>query len=157
MAKSTIDVKFKAVIFNRERVKATLESRKTQFRRIDDKYQIGDILFVQETYSTIFDGESLGFYKESFTDAELEKRTPIKWIPSLFMPQKFARLFLEVVNVRKEKLQDITLEDCLKEGVESKETYRKSWDSKNKNKPGIAWSSNPKITVVEFKVIEVKK
>lgn len=36
----------------------------------------------------------------------------------LFMPEKYARYFIEITAVRAERLQDITEEDCIKEGIE---------------------------------------
>ncbi len=167
MAKSTIDVKFKAVRFNEERVKATLAGIKTQFRRIDNKYSVGDILFVQETHA-FHEGKVL--YKADNPDYSN------KWIPSLFLPVKYSRLFLEVIIIRKEKLQEISEQDAIAEGVETciedgfiayenykdrkqfvctaKESYRTLWELNNKKKPGVSWGSNPYVYVIEFKVLK---
>ena len=40
-----------------------------------------------------------------------------KWHPSIHMPREAARIFLRVTDVRVERLQDITYEDCLREGI----------------------------------------
>jgi hypothetical protein len=42
-----------------------------------------------------------------------------KWQPSLFMPKIASRFDLEIVNIYCERLQDITEEDAIAEGVES--------------------------------------
>jgi hypothetical protein len=41
-----------------------------------------------------------------------------KWMPSIFMPKTAARLWLEVTDVRAERLQNITTEDAVSEGME---------------------------------------
>lgn len=44
-----------------------------------------------------------------------------KWKPSLFMPKSDCRIFLKVKSVRVERLQDISREDAINEGVEFKQ------------------------------------
>lgn len=43
--------------------------------------------------------------------------SPVNWIPSLFMPKVACRLNLRITNIRIERLNDITEEDAIKEGV----------------------------------------
>ena len=85
----------------------------------------------------------------------------IKWKPSIHMPREAARLFLKVKSVRVERLQDISVEDCIAEGVEPlsvnagliPDNYRKPyeylWDRLNA-KRGYSWESNPWVWVIEF-------
>lgn len=95
------------------------------------KYQIGDILYVRETF--VVEGSLLNedgtithhekpiiHYKAdnenlSWID-EWENEINVPWKPSIHMPKKYARLFLKVTNVRVERLQDIKYDDCLREG-----------------------------------------
>lgn len=90
---------------------------------------------------------------------------------SLFMPKKLARIFLEITNVRVERLQEISKHDSIAEGVESiyfkqglfgKELQRPDrtlaqteqscmehlWVKINGKE---SWEANPWVWVIEFK------
>jgi hypothetical protein len=92
---------------------------------------------------------------------------------SRFMLKWASRITLEVVSVRVERLQEITAEDIIAEGVcvvgrvdgflakfeptgDFKETQRATfahlWDSLNANR-GFSWKSNPWTWCISFKVV----
>lgn len=74
--------------------------------------QVGDILYVRETWKSI----GIGYvYKMDWERQGIEDIT--KWRPSIHMPKEAARIFLEVTDVRVERLKDITEEQCCKEGL----------------------------------------
>ena len=88
------------------------------------KYQPGDILYVRETWQVVRYAppgssqlQDLYVFKADTTDFGEYEIT--KWKPSLFMPKAAARIFLQVTDVRAERLQDITEENAIAEGVES--------------------------------------
>lgn len=79
-------------------------------------------------------------------------------VPSIHMPRWASRINLEITNVRAERLQDITPDDAIAEGVEEfavehklsgywTTSYARLWDQING--PG-AWDLNPWVWVVEF-------
>lgn len=84
--------------------------------------------------------------------------------PSIYMPRWASRINLDIVNVRVERLQDISPKDCESEGCSGghdsipgyrynalpKEHYRWLWESING--PG-SWYANPFVWVVEFKMV----
>lgn len=82
-------------------------------------YQRGDILYVRETWCK---GLERYIYRADYSDTEKfyrdGKEIEMKWHPSLHMPKDAARIFLRVTNVRVERLQDITVEDALAEGMD---------------------------------------
>lgn len=133
-------------------------------------YKRGDHLWVRETWNRIwrFDEGEIFIYKAD------NNATPLRWKPSIFMPKEAARIWLEVVNVRVERVRDITEEDAIAEGVvapfrvcsfEDRDSdepfgYRYGfstlWDSINA-KRGYSWIVNPYVWPLEFKKIEVSR
>lgn len=98
------------------------------------RYQPGDILYVRETwckgkvdYGEEPDGRCVPFIsqcpgEDDFIPKELAIREGIGiedvvWKPSIFMPKEAARIFLRVKDVRVERLQAITDEDAIREGI----------------------------------------
>lgn len=164
------------ILFSSEMINAIFASKKTQTRRLNKKrygnYRKGDLLWVKETFTEGFlidsdgnyvldeygDGIPYIWYRASdpglcwYNNDSYFPSSP-KWSPSLFMPKRFSRIWLEITDVHTEMLNDITEEDSLKEGVQSKEDFKKLWNKINENMP---WDSNPRVYVISFRrVIEV--
>lgn len=124
------------------------------------KYLIGDILYVRETWQKSPAGTYL--YKTD-NSGNLSNGHVYKWEPSIHMPKEAARIFLRVTDVKIERLQDITLSDVLKEGLEIEKyvstplmkKFSNLWDT-TVNKKEInqyGWDANPYVWVYEFEVI----
>ena len=141
-------------------------------------YAPGDILYVRETWhkytKRIGKGEGcylaeLYGYKASVANSE-DANEP--WKPSIHMPKEAARIWIRVTDVRVERLQEMTGQDVLKEGLNShvhpqasyfdcnqREMFEKLWNSTIK-KPDLArysWDANPWVWVVEFERCEKPK
>ncbi len=76
-----------------------------------------------------------------------------KWRSPLFMPAWAALDFLQIMSVRPERLQEITEEDAITEGIKADPTiavyeYSRLWDSINKD---YSWTSSPWVWRIEFK------
>lgn len=103
----------------------SIEKNQDQNITVKAKYNIGDIIWVRETWQiTHFlhpSDENYGFiYKASENGLEWQNSDKNwKWKPSIFMPKNACRIFLKVTNVRVERLQKITQEDCISEGIEN--------------------------------------
>ena len=111
----------------------------------------GDRLWVRETHIITEEPRCPVVYK-----ADTEVTIPPEvWRPSIHMPRWASRITLEITDVRVERLQDISVEDCQREGVESNVSslieFHDLWDSINGKKH--PWVSNPWVWVVSFKRI----
>lgn len=87
---------------------------------------------------------------------------PPKWKPSIHMPRTGCRLMLEILEVRVERVQDISVSDAIAEGIEyvgklvpdrggfqrgEIVDYSMLWESINGNG---SWDANPWVWVVTF-------
>lgn len=192
----------KPILFNAEMVRAILEGRKTVTRRAVKKFpdtkglriyktacgefyvevngmptdfQLhppcvpGDTLYVRETWAEweggyTYKADSSPSYPHAFVD---------RWRPSIHMPQKAARIFLRVTDVRVERLKEIDGAGAEAEGVieinnpmlrEDKATYdaygrrmfAAIWEG-TVGESGHAlygWAANPWVWVIEFERCE---
>ncbi|MFA6400906.1 MAG: hypothetical protein WCX31_04665 [Salinivirgaceae bacterium] len=72
--------------------------------------EVGDLLWVRESFVII--PPNYVFYK-----ADKDNSADIKWKPSIHMPKVACRIWLEITNIRVERLQSITEDDIKKEGI----------------------------------------
>ena len=125
------------------------------------KYQVGDILWVRETWGKDENGEYV--YRTNYGTTEDDSFPPsvFKWKPSIHMPREAARIFLKVTNIRVERLQDISEDEAIKEGAKAygpnncsgtsaRIAFAEIWD---KTTTEHEWRTNPWVWVIEFEKI----
>jgi hypothetical protein len=78
-------------------------------------YEIGDILWVRETFVPKEIHEEPPGTKAHYKASDLFASE--KWKPSIFMPKLACRIFLKIKSIRVERLMEISEEDAKAEGV----------------------------------------
>ena len=84
------------------------------------RYWPGDILYVRETWAELETVYGIPYYAFRADDDLLHHsigESFTGWHPSIHMPKEAARIFLQVKSVRVERLQSITEDQALAEGV----------------------------------------
>lgn len=192
------------MLFSGPMVRAILDGRKTQTRRIINpqprvvlaqygdgsietnqifrrgnqrlrcRVRPGDRIYVRETWGILEDKHHHYCY---FVDPQGRSRQQLvgnRWRPSIHMPKAAARIWLEVIDVRPERLQDISEKDAIAEGIDMESefaslcidletapysndlvrnsaaitVFKKLWES-----TCGSWDANPWVWVIEFMVI----
>lgn len=152
--------------------------------------QPGDLLWVKESWSRDFsrhypyedvwyraDGERASEFEErdgvrGIWSPEHNELVPFRWRSGRFMPRRASRILLEITGICIERLQDITDDQAVAEGVRqmsdgsccyvgregpgklvtpwltAKEAFADQWDDVNGRG---SWESNPWVWCVEFK------
>ncbi|BBE77397.1 ASCH domain-containing protein [Phytobacter sp. MRY16-398] len=196
-------MKERGMIFNSEMVRAILDGRKTQTRRIvksdcmdigekDDGTlwpwrehdnggdywypcpfgAVGDRIWVRETWAEAgASAPELKLYRANYPEhvpSHYENVPPvdeIRWTPSIHMPRWASRITLEITGVRVERLNAISEEDAMSEGVGHLYKYDESKPIPKGAKRRFAelwqsiygeesWQANPWVWVITFKRVE---
>lgn len=93
--------------------------------------QPGDLIWVKETWGYAFKNEFFQHGKITVpdhpdycfyfkTDSYFKESKRIRWKSPRFMPKSAARIWLQIVDIKPERLQDITELQAVREGVEFK-------------------------------------
>lgn len=131
--------------------------------------KVGDVLWVRETFGRGVSGKT--YFK---ADKGIVDKLVLSWKPSIHMPFEAARIFLEITDVRVQRLQHITPMDAVEEGIaiasrfgdevntwmcygddtgttnSAYYSFLTLWQSINGRD---SWYDNPWVWVVEFKRI----
>jgi len=190
-------MKERPILYSTPMIQAKLAGRKTQTRRIlkqdwlrcltvEDDYdqiislcpfgQVGDWLWSRETFclEKYFNGLTEGCFVRYKADLGPE---PVSWNwkPSIFQPKEYSRIWEEITEIRVERLQDISEEDAIAEGVEfqwcdlttmtcfykyyadgtfsmetARDSYKTLWESINGPE---SWELNPFVWVITTKIL----
>ncbi|SCZ33043.1 MULTISPECIES: hypothetical protein [Burkholderia] len=210
-------MKERPILFSGPMVRAILEGRKTQTRRVAKEFagrddldailgrfpnqrgcphgEPGDRLWVREAFrlTSDFDGDNPTRVGERCLDAGYRAPwAPVRyevdgaerdwrWVgtppghevtagrarASMHMPRWASRITLEITRVRAERLQTISWDDAIAEGIKDPRRaavridpidgtvaqFRQLWDSLNASR-GHGWDANPWVWVVEFRKVE---
>lgn len=148
-------------------LKATHTGLETN-HRLYPKWNDGDRLWVRESHLVHAYDRSFALY----ADGSKVKLSDMGYRAAHYMPRKHARLILQLDSVVPQRLQDISVDDVLCEGITQLangdftddpsgnggvrgetpvDAYAKLWDSLNGDG---GWDANPWVWVLRFAVIE---
>lgn len=129
-------------------------------------YKIGEIVAVAQRYSDI-----------PFANDIFIREVPIGWSNKMFVKSSLMPHQIKITNIRCERLQDISTDDCMKEGIycchmvwyHDRYSYDATNDSNRKKwwyrtpieaykmlscKLHLNWDSNPLVFVYDFKLVK---
>ena len=130
--------------------------------------QVGDRLWVRETWASQHKFDHLPPrlipHDANIHYAASENLGGLMHRPSIFLPRWASRLTLEITDIRVQRLQEISEDDCESEGILftylkgnpcrvgcNHNAYHELWDSINgKTHP---WESNPWVWAISFKLL----
>ncbi len=152
--------------------------------RVYPHYQIGEVVYIKEAWclgAYAYKHEADIIYKlgalseqvtvitiswndwlESHTTYGASSKVEDKWRSPLFMPAWAARYFIQITDVKPQRLQEINFRDTEAEGIwiyedpwkakglsvsQCRMRYARLWDSIN---PDYPWASNPWVWVYNF-------
>lgn len=173
--------------------KAVLEGRKTMTRRfVPDgtplgnwaetekmsRFKVGEVVAVAQNYNEVYDEFATIVYTQdkpvpdnfkafgSHSYATLPRTMP-GWDNKMFIRADLMPHRIRITNVRVERLQDISDEDCIKEGIERDEEVYAFNDYEGYETPRLAfaalinrvsgkgtWESNPWVYVYDFELVK---
>ena len=129
----------------------------------------GDRLWVRETCGTGGHFPHPWAYRADGVEYPGER-----WTPAIHMPRRASRIMLEITDVRVQRLQQISQEDCWAEGIDDEgadyndgERYASAgspvsperyaftslWESINGLRDGCSWEANPWVWALTFQKV----
>jgi len=157
------------------------EGHDLQYRAVRPRYKVGEVVYIEETYMVdrqydhlrpseipkIGRKVAIWYYADGNHYADKVGEGAGKVRSPLFMPAWVARYFIQITDVKLERLQEITDEDAIKEGIsvvgrpelndlskgKFRHAYANLWDSENPKHP---WASNDWVWVYTFKLVPIE-
>lgn len=119
------------IIFNQSMAQSIKQGKMIQTRRPitnknAQKFQVGDLLWI----------------KEAYINNKGEKVSPI------FMPKSKSKVTIEITDIRRDFVQNMTQKDVEQEGLEAVDDFKEVWNKMYNN-----WDKNPECYIIIFKPI----
>ena len=170
----------KKIMFNDKYglTQAVLGGRKTMTRRVckgeiplanweetekHATYQVGEVVAISQAYKDIYnDAYHIGLYGRA-----------AGWTNKMFVKAELMPHHIKITNIRVERMQDISDEDCLREGIFKFNTNYEFYERSQKTYTYIlkspreafavlidkvsgrgTWESNPLVWVYEFELVD---
>ena len=155
------------------------ESEKDFYERETPRYKVGEIVAVAQNYFSTYDESKWenGIWYNEFADGS-DITNHAGWINKMFVKAEYMPHQIRITGIRCERLQDISDEDCFREGIS--ESWYESTDTTTygftDEKKGTAvefdtprkafaalidkvsgrgtWASNPWVVVYEFELVK---
>lgn len=138
------------------------------------KYNVGEVVAIAQAYKDIACGALYDDLKEIVSNRKPE--TLAGWANKMFVRADLMPHHIRITNVRVERLQDISDEDCIKEGIEwdhKAQRFYVRYDSKTHSRMWFAntpretysalidsisgkgtWESNPFVFAYDFELVD---
>lgn len=159
------------------------ESEKDFYERETPRYKVGEIVAVAQNYFSTYDESKWenGIWYNEFADGS-DITNHAGWINKMFVKAEYMPHQIRITGIRCERLQDISDEDCMKEGVLEHPyrgymvdgiVYKNSKDKEYNDSLQIfdtpreafavlidkvsgrgTWKSNPWVVVYEFELVK---
>lgn len=171
----------RGILMDGESLRAILAGKKTQTRRLSKRWlkvKAGQGLWVRESMKVQcgcafrYCADAAWLHVPDKYSEWYMRYLPQRICPSIHMPRWASRILLEATaDAREERLQEITEEDAMAEGCRGtafgdgpngdegilpSSQFGDRWDSLHP-KPPHDWASNPRIVVLEFRVMEIRQ
>ncbi len=149
-----------------------LSGRKTQIRCNSCRYKVGEVVAIAQSYKDVYDEISL----ETMDMLVQPLKWSAGWNNKMFVKANLMLHHIHIIAMRQERLQDISREDCIKEGIiaeldpleNGKSAYDYTYDynhyfdtpceayaslTDKLNGKGT-WASNPMVWVYDFELVD---
>lgn len=165
------------IVLHTHEVRAILDGRQTQLRRVlkpqpredigiwlaenSPPHAPGDRLWARETFA----GEAKDLSRKAIYRADPGNYDIARWKPPIHMPRWASRITLIVESVKVERVQELTLRDVYAEGIftpidttigpaeracADRAAFRDLWTSLNAKHP---WDANPWVAATTFRPV----
>lgn len=128
------------------------------------RLNVGEILYIKEAWALLSEKDM--DYEVVYYKLDGVNIGDLKWHSPMLLKAEYARDFIQITDVRPERLREITEEEAVKEGftvslgitsggsiglMSALACFKEKWDSIN---PQYPWASNPWVWRYEFKKVE---